>query len=253
VLQNDATSPAGEILSGTLRCAACAARYPIRAGIADFLGTPQPPSLAQVTNEWPATAWVYERAWRPFALTLLSRKPFPYQRELPLMVRLAEPGRTGVFLDVACSNGLYARALARTMHTTSHVLGIDHSGPMLAEARRRALAAGLRITYIRASAQSLPVASAAIAGVTIGGSLNEIGNLDACLAEVRRTLTPGAPFVAMTLTRAETAPGRALQALLDSGGVVFWTPDELIADFARHGLHVEHREQHGLVLFTRAV
>jgi SAM-dependent methyltransferase/uncharacterized protein YbaR (Trm112 family) len=252
-IRQGATSPAGELTSGVLACSACATAYPIHDGIADFLGKPKPFSLAQVTNEWPATAWVYERAWRPFALTLLSREAFPYRRELPLVVRLAEPARGGLFLDVACSNGLYARALARTMHATGHVLGVDHSLPMLLEARRRALAAGLRISYVRASAQNLPVASTAAAGITVGGSLNEIGDLDACLAEVRRTLAPGAPFVAMTLARAETAPGRTVQALLGPGGVVFWTPDELAAHFARHDLHIAHCEQHGLVLFTRAV
>lgn len=243
----------GELVGGALACGGCDARYPVRQGVADFLGDPRPPTLTQVTNEWPATAWVYERAWRPFALTLLSRRRFPYRRELPLLARLARPERGGLWLDVACSNGLYARALTRAMRgAPGHVIAIDHSLPMLVEARRLALAAGLRISFARARAQALPVAGAAASGVAVGGSLNEIGDLDACLAEVRRTLAPGAPFVAMTLARAATPPGRAVQALLGPGGVVFWTPDELAARFARHGLHVREREQYGLVLFTMA-
>jgi SAM-dependent methyltransferase/uncharacterized protein YbaR (Trm112 family) len=253
-LERPERDASGEITGGALACAGCGASYPIRGGVADFLGKPRPPTPAQVTNEWPATAWVYERAWRPFALTLLSGERFPYRRELPLITRLAEPRRGGLVLDVACSNGLYARALTRTMGgTPGHVVGVDHSLPMLREARRRALDAGLRISYARATAQALPVADQAAALVAIGGSLNEIGDLDACLGEVRRTLAAGGPFVAMTLVRAASALGRGVQALLRPGGVVFWTPDELAQRFTRHGLRVEWREQHGIVLFTRAV
>jgi uncharacterized protein YbaR (Trm112 family) len=65
----------GEIVSGALHCA-CGAVYPIRDGIADFLGPPRPPTIAQLTNELPATACEYERLWRPFALTLLSGESF---------------------------------------------------------------------------------------------------------------------------------------------------------------------------------
>jgi SAM-dependent methyltransferase len=111
----------------------------VRDGIADFLGPPRPPTPAQITNEWPLTAWVYERGWRPFALTLLSGEPFPYRRELPLITALAEPRRGGLYLDVACSNGLYARALARSLAgAPGHVVGVDHSLPMLKQARQYA-------------------------------------------------------------------------------------------------------------------
>jgi uncharacterized protein YbaR (Trm112 family) len=62
----------GEIMQGTLGCQGCARRYPIRAGIADFLPAPRPPTLAQVTNEIPFTAWAYERIWRPRRVASLS-------------------------------------------------------------------------------------------------------------------------------------------------------------------------------------
>ena len=253
-LRHDRRDALGEILEGELACAGCQAIFPIREGIADFLGPPRPPTPAQVTNEWPLTAWIYERGWRPFALTLLSREAFPYRRELPLMVDLMQPQRGGLFLDVACSNGLYARALTRTLRgAPGHVLGVDHSLPMLAQARRFARDAGLPISYARASAQALPVLAGQASGVAIGGSLNEIGDLDGCLAEVRRALRPDGRFVAMTLARAATAPGRAVQGLLGSGGVVFWPAGELSARFAMHGLRTLDEQQYGLVMFHMAV
>ncbi|MEO7909679.1 MAG: methyltransferase domain-containing protein [Roseiflexaceae bacterium] len=243
-----------EIVSGDLGCAGCGMRYPVRDGIADFLGPPRPPTPAQLTNELPATAWGYERAWRPFALTLLTGESFPYRRELPLITGLIEPRRGGLYLDVACSNGLYARAIARTIHgSPSQVVGFDHSLPMLKQARRYAREAGLRISYVRAKAQALPVVAHAAAGVVIGGSLNEIGDLDACLAEVRRTLATDGRYVAMTLARAATPVGRAFQQLLGAGGIDFWTPDELARAFSQHGLWTVARWKYRLVMFDLAL
>jgi ubiquinone/menaquinone biosynthesis C-methylase UbiE/uncharacterized protein YbaR (Trm112 family) len=243
-----------EIVGGELVCSGCASRYPIRAGVADFLGSRQPETPTQVTNDWRLTAWAYERVWRPFALSLLSGEPFPYRRELPFMARMVQAPRGGLYLDVACSNGLYARALARTLRgAAGHVAGIDHSFPMLVQARRFARDAGLRISYLRAAAQALPIAAGQAAGEVIGGSLNEIGDLDTCLAEVRRTLRPDGRYVAMTLARAATAPGRVFQQLLGPGGIQFWSSDELEAQFARHGLRTIERQQYGLVMFHLAV
>jgi ubiquinone/menaquinone biosynthesis C-methylase UbiE/uncharacterized protein YbaR (Trm112 family) len=253
-LRHAQTDRWAEIVGGDLVCDGCASRYPIRAGVADFLGSRQPATPAQMTNDWPVTAWVYERAWRPFALSLLSGARFPYRRELPLMARMIQTQRGGLYLDVACSNGLYARALARTMRgADGHVAGIDHSLPMLAQARRFACDAGLRISYLRATAQALPIAAGQAAGITIGGSLNEIGDHDMCLAEVYRTVRPDGRYVAMTLARAATAYGRLFQRLLGPGGIQFWSSDELEAHFARHGLRTIERQQHGLVMFHLAV
>jgi SAM-dependent methyltransferase/uncharacterized protein YbaR (Trm112 family) len=253
-LQQDTIDRAGEITAGVLLCDGCTARYSIRAGVADFLGAPRPPTLAQVTNEMPPTAWVYERAWRPFALTLLSREPFPYRRELPLVASLVAPERGGLFLDVACSNGLYARALTRAMGATGgHVAGVDHSMPMLEQARRYALDAGLRISYLRAKAQALPIAPGVATGTVIGGSLNEIVDLEQCLAEVRRTTSSGGRFLAMTLARAATPGGRLFQQLLGIGGIEFWSAESLSAHLALHGLRVVGQWQWGLVMFHLAV
>jgi SAM-dependent methyltransferase/uncharacterized protein YbaR (Trm112 family) len=253
-LEQPEQDSAGEIVAGRLRCAACAADYPIRGGIAEFLGRPRPPSPAQVVNELPPTAWAYERLWRPFALSLLTGETFTYRRELPLIAALAQAQHGGLYIDLACGNGLYARALARTLRgAAGHVVALEHSFPMLAQGRRYARDAGLRISFVRASAQALPIAAGAATGVVVGGSLNEIGDLDACLAEVRRALASDGRFVAMTLTRADTPMGRAVQMLLGPGGIRFWTPNRLIERFERHGLWTASSWRYGIVLFTYSV
>lgn len=247
------TDGGGDIITAGLACAGCTRTYPVREGIADFLGVPRPATPAQFVNELPATAWAYERLWRPFALTLLSQTPFPYRRELPLIAELMQPDRGGLFLDVACSNGLYARALTRAMrHAPGHVVGIDHSLVMLRDARQRARLAGLRISYVRAEAQALPIASGHAAGVVIGGSLNEIGDLDECLHETRRVLASDGRFVAMTLVQAKTWLGRIVQRALAPGGIQFWPAQTLCTVFAQHGLPTARTERTGIVLFTQS-
>jgi ubiquinone/menaquinone biosynthesis C-methylase UbiE len=111
----------------------------------------------------------------------------------------------------------------------------------------------LQISLVRARAQQLPFRTACVASIAIGGSLNEIGDLEGCLTETRRVLAPGAVFAAMTLTRHARLFESAIQRLMEPGGVRFWTADELIGRFEAHGLHVIRREQHGIVLFTQAV
>lgn len=236
-----------------LQCAACGQRFPLRDGVLDMLGPPRPPSIAQLVNELPPAAWAYERTWRPRALTLLSGEPLPYERELALIARWAAPERGGLIVDLACSNGLYARALARQLHPGGGpVVGIDHAMPMLREARRRALAEQLAISYVRAEAQALPLQRACASTVVIGGSLNEIGDLGGCLREVARVLMPGGRFVAMTLTRHPGALQRGVQRLLATGGIQFWGRDALIDHFTSAGLRTVDQEQHGIVLFTLA-
>ena len=124
---------------------------------------------------------------------------------------------------------------------------------MLVEGRRFARDAGLQISFVRAKAQALPIAASAATGVVVGGSLNGIGDLDACLAEVQRTLAVASRFVAMTMTRADTPVGRAIQLMLGPGGVQFWTPDELLAHFERHSLRTTGAWRYGIVLFTQSV
>ncbi|HEU5014503.1 MAG TPA: class I SAM-dependent methyltransferase [Roseiflexaceae bacterium] len=243
----------GEIIHGALACDACGLSYHVHDGIVDFLGRLEPQTPAQVINQTRLAGWAYERLWRPFALALLTGQRFPYRRELPLMVSLAGARRGGLFVDIACSNGLYARALARVAGAAGHIVGVDHSLSMLHEARRRARVAGLRISYVRARAEALPVRSGMAAGMVVGGSLNEIMDVDGTLREVRRVLAADGRFMTMTLTRARSWWGRVLQAAVRPGGVEFRTASEWIAAFRQHGLETIEQQQYRVVLFTQSL
>ena len=223
-----------EIVAGALRCRYCHTQTAIREGIWDALGDgPRALTPAQVTNYLPLTARAYEPLWRWLALSLLSGRRFPLREERTLLCELAQPRAEQVYLDVACSAGLYARSLALPGVT---VVGVDHSWAMLREARRLARQAGLRISYIRAQAQALPIVNGVVAGVGMGGSLNEIGDQHAALCEIRRVLQPGGRFFCMNLARAESGWGRAVQRSLSLGGVVFPPLAVLHRWFDRAGL-----------------
>jgi len=242
----------GEIVSGVLRCPVSAARYPIVEGIADLLGPIRfPESLTQALNLLPLTAWGYERAWRPNALTLLSGEPFGYERELPLISAMAAPERGGLMVDVACSNGLYARALEHARGgAPGHVVGIDYAMPMLRQARAFARAEGLRISYVRARAEALPFAAGAASVLAMGGSLNEIGNAARALRELRRVLAPSGRVALMSLVRDESGPGRAMQSFLGLAGVSFPTLEQLNRAFAVAGLRLRAQWRYRVVVFS---
>lgn len=228
------------------------AQYRIRHGILDLLGSAVgPDSPAQLTNYLPPTAWAYERTWRPRALTILSSEPFGYDRELPLITGLAAADRGGLIVDIACSNGLYARALEQARGgTPGHVIGIDHALPMLRQARVFAQRAGLRISYVRAQAQRLPFAAGSARVLAMGGSLNEIGDADAALREMARTLAPDGRAVLMNLLQADGAAGRAVQRFLGLGGIAFWPLEQLNRRLTAAGLRLRAQWRYGVVAFS---
>ncbi len=247
---------AGAIEQGTLSCRQCNAHYPVIDGILDLIGQQWPTSLTHLINELPLTAWAYERAWRPQALSLLSGEPFSLERELTLITELAGVERGGIMIDVACSNGLYARALeqARQRHgVAGWVVGIDYSMAMLREAQQRARRERLSISYIRARAQALPFAPATANALVMGGSLNEIGDIPAALAEWRRLLGSRGRGVLMNLVAAANPVGRLAQQVMSSGGLQFPDIHELNRLFAAAGLRLRAQWQYGVVVISVVV
>ncbi len=118
------------------------------------------------------------------------------------------------------------------------VAAVDHSWPMLHEARRYARREGLHISFVRASAQALPFAGSSATGYGMGGSLNEIGDIDGALHEARRVLRAGGRLVSMNLLRANSGRGRLLQRLLMAGGIEFPAEEQLKHHFTAAGLRL---------------
>jgi 2-polyprenyl-3-methyl-5-hydroxy-6-metoxy-1,4-benzoquinol methylase len=176
-------------------------------------------TLAQFSNVAAPTAHLYERLWRVRSLSLLSGRSFPNDEELRELTAALKPTNDRIMLDVACSEGLYGRELARHGAT---VIAVDHSLPFLSRLTKRCQDEHLdRVLPVQAMAQHLPFTSSAFHGVAIGGSLNEIGDRQTALNEMARVAVSGAHVFSMHLLRAHTVAGRLLQTALGPSGITF--------------------------------
>jgi ubiquinone/menaquinone biosynthesis C-methylase UbiE len=159
------------------------------------------------------------------------------------------PERGGIFLDLGCSAGLYARALAERVP----VVGIDISPSMLKEADRRSRNSGSSISLARADIHNLPFTDAAFSGAVCGGTLNELGDPARALRETRRVVEPGGRLAIMGILRATTTRGQRLQRFLaSSSGIRFFEPDEISSLFDHAGFDPDPLRIHGAVFFASA-
>ena len=236
-----------EITEGALHCAQCRSAMPIVRGIVDALADRLPLRPAQLVNYTSVGAWSYERLWRWQALSLLSGQRFPLREELRLVRGLMEPQRGGLIVDAACSTALYARALVAPSNI---VVAVDHAWSMLHEARKYALHEGKRISFVRASVQTLPLRTGSANGYAMGGSLNEIGDIAAMLREAHRVTSNDGRFVTMNLTRASTALGRLLQDVLATGGLEFPTARNVARRFTAADWRLMAQWQWGVVMIS---
>lgn len=236
----------GRLIDGGLSCPSCGRVSEVRGGIWHAMGDRRPHrTLAQLSNVVPPVPHLYERAWRTRSLSLLSRDPLPIAEELDRLRSALLPGDDRPMADVACSEGLYARALAAA---GSPVLAVDHSLGFL---RRTALrSASLRVAPVRALAQHLPVRSGSLAGAAMGGSLNEIGDRPRAVAELVRVLRPGGRGFLMSLAPAGTRSGRVAQAMARPAGIGFPDDSDLSAWLSGADARSISTEARGVVRFV---
>lgn len=238
-----------------VRCGACQSQYRVVDGILDLL--PHGPHFrtpAQWTNfTWPV-AWGYENLWRRRSLTLLSGEPFGFDRELALLDDWLAPEGPGLFVDLACSHGLYARSLARSASVHGaprEVIALDSSLRMLKQAGRRIRHENLgNVHLLCAEGEQLPLRTASIDGMVCGGSLNEFKIPALVIQDAARVLKPGAPFFSMHLLSAPTPLGRSAQQAAAASGIHFWPASDVHDMFAAQGLDLERQAEFGLVAFA---
>jgi len=96
------------------------------------------------------------------------------------------------------------------------------------------------------------MSSGVAAGIVIAGSLNEMEDLPRVFAEVARIAAPTSTLVNMALTQATTFFGKIIQAALAPGGITFFDPDTIIAQFVHTGWHIQASTITGIVWFVRA-
>ncbi len=206
-------------------------------------GSRLPLTPAQLSNAMPPSPQLYERLWRPGAMTRFSGRSFPIDEELTELDAALEPTGGSVVVDVGCSEGLYSRHLAAQ---GARVIAVDHSRMYLRRARLRADRAGVELALVQASAQRLPLLDGSVDAVAIGGTMNEIGDELAALTEVARVLRPGGRCFIVSLLAARHRRGRWLQRVLDLTGIHFPTEDVTRDRFDRVGLRLDELRVDGI-------
>ena len=142
-------------------------------------------------------------------------------------------------LDLGCGDGQLTQRIAAT---GAHVLGVDASAEMIAEARERGIEAEL------ANAESLPFHDGTFDAVFSNAALHWVRGQDAMLAQVYRVLKPGGRFVAEMGGHGNIAAIRvALMAALErhgfgdrEDGVNYYpTAESYTSRLNQHGFRVE--------------
>ena len=180
-------------------------------------------------------------------------------REMQQLKALARtgigPGRS--VLDVGCGFGLETNRLAALVRPGGHAVGLDHSPAFIAEARRRAAAAGSDATFATGNAQALPFADAAFDATRAERVLTYLADPDKALSELRRVTRPGGTVAVLEpdfdsnainlsdrlLTR------RVLAHACDSGVVNAWLVRDLARMLRRAGFRDVHIDTR-IVLYT---
>jgi SAM-dependent methyltransferase len=115
-------------------------------------------------------------------------------------------------LDLGCGEGANAVAFARA---GAHVIAVDREVDALAQGRRRADEAEVRVEWHPGDVADLAFLRADSIDVTLAvGLLAEVEDVDRLLRQVHRVLRAGAPFVfsyehpmALAVSRDDAAPG----------------------------------------------
>lgn len=101
-------------------------------------------------------------------------------------------------LDVAMGTGLVAREAISITGGPSHVIGLDPSAGMLAEARK-----ALDVEAIQAMGESLPLPDRQFDFLSMGYALRHLSDLEAVFTEFYRVLKPGGTVCVLEITRPE--------------------------------------------------
>ncbi|HWW82310.1 MAG TPA: methyltransferase domain-containing protein [Vicinamibacterales bacterium] len=148
-------------------------------------------------------------------------RPRAFRDALVGLARL-QPGES--VLDVGCGTGSLAIAAERRVGPTGTVQGVDASPEMIDRAHRKAMNAGVTVTFRQAVAEALPFPDSTFDAVLSTVMLHHLPRKarQQCVGEIRRVLKPGGRVLVVDFASSEKQ-------------------GSLIGHFHRHG-HVELRD-----------
>ena len=188
-----------------LLCGPCGLAYPIVGGIPDFIldNLAKSPHLVLQrvrVFDWLARIYDWKPAY-PLAVRIYAGWRVSHARVLRLMADLVS-GTSGLILDVACGPGTLGRRFA---DGTREIYGIDISWGMLRQGAALATREGTdSVHFARALAEALPFPDGCFEAALCGAALHLLADPRQGLAEMSRTLKPGAPLAATTVIGGKT-------------------------------------------------
>lgn len=111
-------------------------------------------------------------------------------------------------LDVAIGTGLVAREAVRILGRPEAVIGLDLSDGMLRVARKT-----LRLHFVQARAEELPLCEGSVDFVSMGYAVRHVSDLLVAFNEFRRVLQPGGRLLLLEVGRPESRFGYAVAKL----------------------------------------
>jgi SAM-dependent methyltransferase len=214
---------------GGHECPACRKPFPVREGIADFLGhdlDPLSEEHRQVRDEWIAPA---DRDYGG---------PYRNLVEIPFLVKRLGARDGEAVLDAGCGKGRIGLPLLRRANV--RLVGLDFSWPALAAFRRKAPPEA-NLTLARADIARMPLPSASFDRAVCSMLLVNVPTeevVEAVLADLARVLKPGGKIIFTTHNYGRTARHMGYPKCgYFPGTRVFgrhFTPAELTGTLARH-------------------
>jgi SAM-dependent methyltransferase len=198
-------------------------------------------------------ARIYEsKLWYPVVLRLVTGgKQVSFAGLIGMVQEMVGPV-DGVVLDVACGPGTYGRRIASP---SRRVYGIDISRGMLEQGTAYARREGVtNMQFSRAQVETLPFRDAAFDAAVCSGSLHLFQDPGRALAEIGRTLKPGAPLAIVTFTAGTAgmfSSVRLLRLARKRGGHVF-SVSELEHLLVENGFAQSKSAVYGSLLTCRA-
>lgn len=119
-------------------------------------------------------------------------------------VRAVDIDGSSRVLDACCGTGDLTFLLAEA--GAEHVTGLDFSGNMLVQARRRQRdyrdpAAARRVEFVQGDALDLPLETDSLDAVTVAFGVRNVERVDGAFSEFARVLRPGGKVACLEITR----------------------------------------------------
>lgn len=123
---------------------------------------------------------------------------FRWRKVMANLAKNTKHGPSDFVVDVACGTGDVAFELERV--GVPLVTGLDYSGGMIEEAKRKAAKRGSEVNFIQGDAMEMPFADNAAGAATISFGMRNLPDYEAGVREMARIVKPGGKVICLEAT-----------------------------------------------------